>query len=419
MKRLSGKTAEKVLRAAKIGAVAGFALQAAAIATVVAVDERRKRREPSSGQFPHVPPTDAHVADSTLTTYTYGNDLFEDMLAAIDAATETVYFETFIWKKDETGRRFREAIIRAARRGVDTYVIVDSFGNLNQDPRFRRFPKLDTLHVLRFPLFRWGLLTGSMRNSGRDHRKLLVTDSSTAFVGGYNIGSLYAEHWRDTHLRIVGPQVWELENAFIDMWNSHRPRGEARIANPPPEDWTAEIRAIQNLPSRLSYPIRSSYLDALDRSRDHAWITMGYFIPDRDMQESLIEAARRGVDVRILVPEYSNHIIADWVGRPHFSSMMEAGVRIFLFESAMVHSKTMTMDGKWSTIGTANIDRLSMQGNFEINVEIFSKEQAQIMEEIFRVDLTNAHELTRQEWERRPAGARLIERILRPLGIIL
>lgn len=419
MKRLSGKTAEKLLRAAKVGALTSLALQAAAIATVVAVDERRKRREPASGQFPHVPPTDAQVADSTLTTYTYGNDLFEDMLAAIDAATKTVYFETFIWKKDETGRRFREAIIRAARRGVETYVIVDSFGNLNQDPRFRHFPDIDTLHVLRFPLFRWGLLTGSMRNSGRDHRKLLVTDSRTAFVGGYNIGSLYAEHWRDTHLRIVGPQVWELENAFIDMWNSHRPRGESRIPNPPPEEWTAEIRAIQNLPSRLSYPIRSSYLDALDRSRNHAWITMGYFIPDRDMQESLIEAARRGVDVRILVPEYSNHIIADWVGRPHFSSMMEAGVRIFLFERAMVHSKTMTMDGKWSTIGTANIDRLSMQGNFEINVEIFSKEQAKIMEEIFRVDLTNAHELTHKEWERRPAAARLIEGILRPLGVIL
>lgn len=409
----------RVWRGLKIAGAVTFALQVATITTVIAVDERRKRREPPSGQFPVTKPTSAKISSSTVTTYTYGRDLYRDMLEAIRGAQTSVYFETFIWKKDPVGIEFREAIIDAARRGVSTYVIIDSFGNLNQDPRFRHFPEMDNLHVLRFPLLRPGILFGSMRYSGRDHRKILVVDSNIGFVGGYNIGALYADTWRDTHMRIVGPQVWELENAFIDMWNSHRPRRAERITDKGMPEWTSKVRAVQNLPSRLSYPIRAIYLGALDRASSHAWITMGYFIPDRDLQQALRAAARRGVDVRILIPEYSNHIVADWAGRPHYTSMLEAGVRIFLFRGAMVHSKTMTVDGRWSTIGTANIDRLSMAGNYEINVEMHSSQQAAHMERIFDNDLTNARELTFKEWSARPRVARVIERILRPLGVIL
>ena len=406
-------------RGLKIAGAVTFALQVASIATVIAVDEHRKRREPPSGEFPVTDPTSAQIGSTGITTYTYGRDLYRDMLEAIREAQKTVYFETYIWKKDATGIEFREAIIDAAKRGVATYVIVDSFGNLNQDPRFRHFPAMENLHVLRFPLFRPGILVGSVRNSGRDHRKILVVDSTIGFVGGYNIGTIYAETWRDTHMRMVGPQVWELENAFIDMWNSHRPRRKNRITDRGSTEWSSKIRAIQNLPSRISYPIRAIYLDALDRASSHAWITMGYFIPDRDLQSALRAAARRGVDVRILIPEYSNHIVADWAGRPHYSSMLGAGVRIFLFRDAMVHSKTMTVDGKWSTIGTANIDRLSMAGNYEINVEMFSSQQAAHMERIFLHDLTNARELTAAEWSSRPGAARVVESILRPLGVVL
>lgn len=419
MSRFHEQSVERLWRGLKTGLAVTAALQVAAVALVTTVDERRKRREPPTGEFPHFDPKQAAVDNTEITTYTFGHDLYDDMLKAIDSAKETVFFETYIWKADDIGRRFREAIIRAAERGVETYVIVDTFGNLNQDPRFRYFPNIDTLHVLRFPFIRPDRMFGIIRRSGLDHRKILTVDSEISFVGGYNIGQLYADHWRDTHIRLKGPQTWELENAFVDMWNAHRPRGEKRLTDKGTTEWSSRVRAVQNLPVRLSYPIRSLYLEALDRSASHAWITMGYFIPDRDLQEALIAASYRGVDVRVLIPEYSNHIVADWAGRPSYKALLDAGVRLFLYQGAMVHSKTMTVDGKWSTVGTANLDALSMRGNYEINVEIYSDSLAGKLEKIFELDLTNSRELTTEEWETRPLLARILERILRPLGVIL
>lgn len=419
MSRFPVPSVGRLWRGLKTGAAVTVALQVAAVAIVVTVDERRKRREPPTGEFPHFSPKQAAVDTTEIMTYTFGHDLYDDMLEAIDGAKETVFFETYIWKADEVGHRFRDAIIRAAERGVDTYVILDTFGNLNQDPRFRYFPNIENLHVLRFPFFHPGRMLGLIRHSGLDHRKILTVDSEISFVGGYNIGQLYADHWRDTHIRLTGPQTWELENAFIDMWNAHRPPGEKRLTDKGTAEWNSRVRAVQNLPVRLSYPIRSLYLGALDRAASHAWITMGYFIPDRDLQEALIAASYRGADVRVLIPEYSNHIVADWAGRPTFKTLLDAGVRIFLFQGAMVHSKTMTVDGKWSTVGTANIDALSMRGNYEINVEIYSDSFAENLEMIFELDLTNSRELTTKEWENRPLLSRVLERILRPFGLIL
>ena len=144
-----------------------------------------------------------------------------------------------------------------------------------------------------------------------------------------------------------------------------------------------------------------------------------YFIPDQDFVDALNAAARRGVDVRLLVPLKSNHIVADWLSRGYFSQLLEAGVRIFRFKDAMVHAKTSTVDGNWSTVGTANIDRLSLQGNYEINVEVIDHGLAKDLEEIWAVDESNCIELTRGEWEARDLHRRFTEMVLRPLRPLL
>ncbi|MPV38271.1 phospholipase D-like domain-containing protein [Georgenia subflava] len=401
-----------------VGAVA--TVQAAAITTVVTVDRIRKRREPPTGEFPRTAPATIPVADSTVTTFTYGADLYEDMLASIRSAERTIYFETFIWKSDETGQAFKDALLAAARRGVDVYIAFDSWGNFVVPPSFKRFPELANLHVLRFPFFRPGLLTMNIRKTGRDHRKLLVVDGAIGYVGGYNIGSLYATQWRDTHLRVDGPSVWELENAFVDFWNDHRRRRRhPEIPDQGARSWDARIRSAQNAPARLLFPVRGIYLEAIDRAQDHIYITQGYFIPDREILNGLMSAARRGVDVKVLIPEVSNHVIADWAARSYYSRLLEAGVTLWLFQGAMVHAKTMTVDGRWTTVGTTNIDRLSMTGNFEINLELYDDDLAAQMESIFATDLTNCRELTREEWQSRSALERVFERILRPLGPLL
>jgi cardiolipin synthase len=411
--------ARDVWRAVRWYVTGTVAVQAAAAAAVISVDRVRKRREPPTGEFPHTPPTTLPVAHSQVTTYTYGADLYADMLAAIRGARRTVYFETFIFKADDVGWEFKKALLAAARRGVQVYVVFDSWANLVVPPTFKHFPKLPTLHVLRFPLFRPGLLTLNMRKTGRDHRKILAVDGEVGFVGGYNVGSLYATQWRDTHVRVEGPSAWELENAFIDFWNAHRKRGHPVIPDRGAKAWEARIRAAQNAPNRLSFPVRGLYLEAIDRAEHRIYITQGYFIPDRDILRALVQAARRGVDVKVLIPEVSNHVLADWAARFYYTSLLESGVQLWLFQDAMVHAKTMTVDGRWTTVGTTNIDRMSMTGNFEVNLEIYDDDLAAHMEEIFTTDLTNSRQLTLREWESRGLLSKVGERILRRLGPLL
>lgn len=395
------------------------AAHGAAIATVLTVDRMRKRRYPPGGEFPRTPPRSVPVADSEVTVFTYGQHVYDAMLASIREAQHTIYFETFIWKSDEIGQAFKDELVAAAERGVDVYIVVDTWGNLVVDPRFKRMPDLPRLHTLWFPLIRPGLVTLNPRKTGRDHRKILVVDSAVGYVGGYNIGSLYATMWRDTHVRVAGPSVWELEDAFVDFWNEHRRRKHPQLPDRGAAAWEPRIRAAENAPSRLLFPVRGLYLEAIDRAEHHVYITQAYFIPDREILAALIAAAKRGVDVRVLVPKVSNHVLADWAARSYYAQLLEAGVTLWLFHGAMVHAKTMTVDGRWSTIGTANIDRMSMTGNFEVNLEFYDDGLAEHMERVFATDLTNCTELTLEQWNRRGHLTRVLEYLIRPLGPLM
>ena len=161
------------------------------------------------------------------------------------------------------------------------------------------------------------------------------------------------------------------------------------------------------------------YLEAIDRATDHISLTHGYFIPDRTLLLALLHAAARGVNVRILLPARSNHVVADWLARGFYGRCLRGGIRLLLYQNAMIHAKTATIDNAWSTIGTANIDRLSLVGNFEINLEIYDEGLAAQMEQIFARDITNAHELTLDEWRARPLLAKFGETVLLPLRPLL
>ena len=368
---------------------------------------RKKHRK--LRRFPHTSPRPVTVEDDELTVYTYGEHLYEDMLEAIDGARETIYFETFIWKGDEVGERFKRAFGRAAERGVAVHVIWDDFANLVVPRRFFRMP--EGLRVMRHPAVP---IPWSPRHWGRDHRKILVVDDTIGFVGGYNIGSLYATKWRDTHARLVGPAVAELSNAYVDFWNLHVRRGQQPLPNTAPRRWHSAFRVHRNTPRIQVYPIRNMYLETIDRASERIWLTHAYLIPDDDLVQSLRDAVKRGVDVRIIVPRKSNHVVADWLSRGFYEDLLSSGIRLFLYQGAMVHSKTATIDGQWSTIGTANLDRLSLWGNYEINLEILDAAAAEEMERIFAVDETNTMELTLEQWRRRSWVEKATESLLAP-----
>jgi cardiolipin synthase len=339
--------------------------------TMSLVDHYRHRHKLPK-PFPTTPPRTVAVGDSEVTTYTFGQDLYDDMLAAIASARHMVLFETYIWKGDEVGERFKQALSDAAGRGVDVYAIYDGFANLVVSPRFKRFPA--TMKVLRYPVWTAGLRIFDLRRYGRDHRKLLVVDDEVGFVGGYNIGSAYATEWRDTHVRVTGPVVWDLKRAFADFWNLNRRKRIGRSERPllleTASEWEPTMRVHRNVPRLWMFPIRGMYLEAINRASRNVWLTQAYFLPDQDFVDALRAAAMRGVDVRLLVPAKSNHVVADWISRGYYSQLLRDGVKILRFREAMVHAKTATVDGTWVTVGTANIDRLSLQGNYEINIEV-------------------------------------------------
>lgn len=389
--------------------------QAAIIATLAAIAEMRKRRAPPAG-FPHDNRLAADVEGNDVRIYSYGQDLYNAMLAAIDGAREVIFFETFIWKGDALGKQFKERLARRAAEGVQVYAIYDGFANLVVPPRFKRFPA--TMNVIEYRTFNHIWYALDPRRYARDHRKLMVVDHQIAFIGGFNIGKLYATEWRDTHLRVRGPAAHELSYAFADFWNTNREHRPA-IERLPPRSWPDIIEVHRNDPARLIFPIRAMYLDAFERAQQHIYLTNAYFIPDRVILSALIAAAERGVDVRVLLPWQSNHVTADWLARGYFETCLRQGVRIFCYKDAMIHAKTATIDGVWSTVGTANLDRLSLAGNYEINMEVVDAAFAAEMEHVFEIDLSNAFELTLERWLARPWYAKASELILSPLWPLL
>ena len=392
------------------------AVQVFLVGVLVAMDELRKRRQGPREGFPWVegPEVELESGETRLKLHPYGVRLYEVMLEEIERAEEKIFVGTFIWKGDEVGRRFVAALAKKAREGVKVCVIFDGLANVVVPPSFKRFPA--EIHTLHFrPL--WGPANlANPRNVFRYHRHLMAVDGRVAFLGGYNIGSLYAAGWRDTHVEVRGYGAREVENDFVDFWNVHRTPDLPKLEPAGERSWDPAAVFHRNDPYLRIFPIRAMYLEAIDRANEHVYLTHAYFIPDRAMRAGLADAARRGVDVQVLLPEHSNHVTADWLGRRHFHELLRTGVRIFRYRHIMIHSKTATIDGVWSTVGSANIDRYSLLGNYEINLEVYSRRFAAQMERMFELDKTNARELTLAEWERRPLPAKLVERVLATLS---
>ncbi len=392
------------------------AVQAVMVGVLVGMAELRKRRRGPFKGFPweDQPEIGLESGKDRLKIYAYGVRLYEDMIKEIEGAEREIFVGTFIWKGDEVGRRFVDTLARRAREGVRVYVVFDGLANAFVPPSFKRFPK--EIHCLHFRPLTGPKELLNPRNVFRFHRHVMSVDGRVAFLGGYNIGALYAAGWRDTHVRVRGDATREVDNAFVDFWNAHRTGALPEIGSARERDWNPTVRVRRNDPYMRIFPIRGMYLEAIDRANSHLYLTHAYFVPDRALKAHLIDAAKRGVDVQVLVPEQSNHVTADWLARRHFHDLLKAGVRIFRYKHIMIHAKTATVDGLWSTIGSANIDRYSMLGNYELNIEVYSRSLAAQMERMFEVDKTNAEELTLMEWENRPLPAKIVEQTLANLS---
>lgn len=376
----------------------------------------RKRRR---FRFPHRSLEPLEVEGHRLKIFNYGQFTFEDMLEEIDKAQDMILLETFILKSDSVGQRFKEKLIEKAEQGVKVYIAFDGFGSLMMPLGFKRWPP--EVHVSVFGPLHSYLNFLLVHTYVRDHRKILVIDGRTTYLGGMNIGREYARTWRDTHLRIDGPKAQEVAMTFAEMWNRHTPnrRGNRRLRlpyNPEHDDNAHAIYIRESRPSPVFGPvtIRETYLEAFQNAKKYIKLTNPYFLPDRLLENELVIALQRGVQVDLIVPKKSNHSIVDLLARPVYARLIKAGARIWLYQHTVIHSKTATIDGNWSTIGSANLDGRSLI-NYEINVFVEDATFASRMEAMFKDDQSNCKLARTHHFDHPNPGQLVLEKIAYPL----
>ena len=327
-----------------------------------------------------------------------GDVLYEAMLEAIAGARRRVCLETYIFAWDEVGQRFGAALMERARAGVHAHLLVDAFGSLGLLPRWAQAELAGAgVRVRRFHRWQW---RDPWRYNRRDHRKLLVVDGRTVFLGGFNIhrqSSLAAfgpQRWRDTHLELSGPAAAQAELLFDVFWRYRRGRAAAirRLGR---------LLLLSNHNRRGRRALRRVINGLLGSARRRAWISTPYFVPDRRLQTRLLAAAGRGVDVRLLVPGKSDVALARWAAHAAYARLLEGGVRIFEYQPRVLHAKTIVVDGRRCLVGTANLDYRSLRHNYEVSLRDSDPSLGRSLELHFEADLADALEVEHAAWSRR------------------
>jgi cardiolipin synthase len=366
------------------------------------------------------------IAGNKVTLLFDGPQTMAAMMEAVAAARDTVNLETYIFDQDEVGQKFADLLIARQQAGVNVNVMYDSVGTLTVPQAFFDRMRAAGIHLLAFNPVNPTKAHGKWEVNNRDHRKLLVVDGRVAFTGGINISSdysnssLFRSHrkpadnsevgWRDTHIRIEGPAVAALQYSFIDNWVNQE-AGELPPQNYFPPLMPAGDKIVRVLATRpdRGFEIYKAMLLGINEARKSNHITSAYFVPDRQIMEALCAAARRGVDVQLILPGVSDHGMVFHAGRAFYDELLENGVKIYQLQVAVLHAKTAVIDGTWSTVGSANLDRRSFQHNYELNVMVLDPAFGTSMEAAFREDLRNSKQVTLEQWRQRPLSDRLKE----------
>jgi len=367
-------------------------------------------------------------AGNKVTLLQDGPDTYQALYAAMAGATNSIDMESYIIEDDEVGRRFATELAAAVSRGVVVNLIYDSVGSISTPRAWFDDLRAKGVNVLEFNPVNPLTAHAGWEVNQRDHRKLTIVDGKVAFLGGINISSVYSGGsfsksskltpghgqkvpWRDTDLRVEGPAVADFQRLFMDTWT--------RQKGPPvaPADYfpqllrqgDAVVRAIGSTPAEPYSQIYATLVSAIRSASTSILLANAYFDPDPQLLGALVDAARRGVDVRILVPTVSDTWLVSAAGRRHYGELLEAGAKIYQRRNVLLHSKTTLVDGVWSTVGSTNLDWRSFLHNDEINGIVLSAPFGEQMRAAFEGDLGQSEELTLAAWRTRPFIERLQE----------
>jgi cardiolipin synthase len=356
------------------------------------------------------------LSGNTIQILKNGGQIFPEMLRSIEEARETIHLEIYIFRSDQTGRRFAEALAKKAKEGIAVKLIYDSLGSLTSSRELFLSMEEAGVEIFEYhPIAPW---SPGWRLRKRDHRKILVVDGRVGFVGGINIGDEYADSadggqgWRDTHIRLEGPAVRELQQVFLSTWIKNK-----KAKSLPHPSYYPDLQPAGDLPVSLvasqgwkgKNQIKQAYLTGIRQARERICITNSYFVPPPGVLRELKVAAQRGVEISILVPKKSDVPVIDYACRALYAKLLRWGVRIFEWEGSILHAKTAVIDGNWSTVGSYNMDQLSFSYNLEVNVVVRGETFGKKMEAMFWEDLKQSREVIAAEWTDRNVIEKILE----------
>ena len=354
-----------------------------------------------------------------------GEQIFPAIVDAIRSAKKTITYAQYFYEDGPVAREVAEALSERCREGVGVNVLLDAFGTLSMPKEYAELMTRSGCHVAYFrPLSQYIF----RRYNNRNHRRILVIDGRLGFTGGSGVSRKWMgngrveHHWRDTDIRVEGPVVEYLQAAFAENWLETTGvvlGGETYFPRPLEPRGEVYAQIVKSSPAAGSFAMYTTFLLAVSAARRSIMITNPYFVLDDKMQQALITSARRGVRVRVLVPGAIDHNIVRQASRRQFGSMLRAGIQIFEYTPALLHSKTMVIDGVWSTIGSTNLDNRSFAVNDELNLIVYSRPVAQRLEQIFADDIALSRPVTYTAWRNRGLASKILEVMALPIRDLL
>lgn len=374
------------------------------------------------------------VAGNSVRILRDGEQTFPAIFKAIAEAKHHINMEYYILEDVESdGMRLSDLLLQKRAAGVAVNIIYDSVGSIGTPLEFFQRLQAAGVQMLDFHPLTPLALFGRYSPNDRDHRKILVTDGRLAIVGGINLSTTYQSKrdrdgsgtpplkWRDTDLEITGPVVRQLQSLFLDQWHKHHgaPLLDADFFPTVPPTGDEVVRIIGSTPEHAVPRYYVTLLSAIRTAEKSIWLSAGYFVPTHQEMEDLTAAARRGVDVRLMLPSKSDSDRALAVGHSHYEDLLEAGVKIYESQDAILHSKMTVVDHVWSVVGSSNFDARSVIFNDEVDAVVLGIATASALEAVFEADRRTARQIDAETWDDRPWSDRLDEFFSRFIEVLL
>ncbi len=348
------------------------------------------------------------VDGNKVTPLINGDEIFPSMLEAIRGAEKTITFETYIYWSGDIAKTFGNALVERAKAGVKVHVLMDGVGAGKADDSLIDSMKAAGVEVEKYHPLKWYNVS---RWNNRTHRKLLVVDGRVGFTGGVGIADLWAgnaqdpEHWRDSHFRMEGPAVAQMQSAFMDNWMKTRTlvlHGEGYFPKLEPRG-TQLAQVFKSSAVDGSESVRLMYLMSIAAAKESIFLANAYFVPDDLSVAMLVAARKRGVKVEIIVPgKHSDTELVRKAARSRWGALLDSGVEIYEYQPTMMHCKVMVVDGLWTSVGSTNFDNRSFRLNDEANLNVLDADFAHLNVKSFEDDKSKSVRLTRDAWQTRP-----------------